>query len=183
MTDPALAPAAAAPPEIVLVAAVAANGVIGRDNALCWHIPADLRHFRALTLGHAVVMGRRTFESIGRPLPGRHNIVLTRSADWTAAGVTVARTISEAIAAAGTAGGAIMVIGGGAVFRDWLPLADRIELTEVDVAPEGDVRMPPVDYGQWTETARQDHPAADTPAFRFLTLVRSKPLAAGAACR
>ena len=168
---------ATARPEIVLVVARAANGVIGRDGALPWRIPADLRRFKRMTVGKPVVMGRKTFDSIGAPLPGRHNIVLTRDAGWTAPGVTVAANLAEAIAAAGldprTRAEAIMVIGGAQVYAEALPAATRIELTEVHSAPDGDTRLPPFDPARWRETARDDHPAeGETPAFSFVTLMR-----------
>lgn len=161
---------------LTLVVARADNGVIGRDNALPWHLPADLRHFKRLTVGKPVVMGRRTFESIGRPLPGRHNIVLTRS-DWTAAGVTVAANLAEAVAAAGMQAGArpdeIMIIGGAAVYADALPSARRVHVTEVRITPDGDTVLPPFDPAVWRETVREDHAAADdAPGYSFVTLER-----------
>lgn len=157
--------------DLVLVVARAANGVIGRDNRLPWHIPADLAHFRRLTMGKPVVMGRRTFESIGKPLPGRHNIVLTRGAGWAAPGVTVAADLGTALAAADAP--EVMIIGGAGVFAEALPRAARIELTEVHAAPEGDTVMPAPDPAAWRELAREDHPAADgQPAYSFVTLER-----------
>lgn len=156
---------------VTLVVARADNGVIGRDGGLPWHLPADLRHFRALTLGKPVVMGRRTFASIGRPLPGRHNIVLTRS-DWAADGVTAVPDLDAAFAAAGDADEA-MIIGGAAVYAAALPRATRVYLTEVHAAPDGDTVLPPFDAGGWRETAREDHAADDdTPAYSFVTLAR-----------
>ncbi len=161
---------------LTLVVARAANGVIGRDGGLPWHLPADLRHFKRLTVGKPVVMGRRTFESIGRPLPGRHNIVLTRGG-WRAEGVTVVATLAEAVAAAGLQQGArpdeIMIIGGAAVYAEALPSARRVYLTEVHAAPDGDTRLPAFDRSVWHEIAREDHPVAgDAPAFSFVTLER-----------
>ena len=161
---------------VSFVVARADSGVIGRDNALPWRLPADLAHFKRLTVGKPVVMGRRTFESIGKPLPGRHNIVLTRS-DWRADGVTVAPNFAEAIAAAGLDPRAradeIMVIGGAAVYAETLPLASRVYLTEVHAAPEGDTVLPAFDPAVWQETAREDHAAAgDAPAYSFVTLER-----------
>lgn len=165
-------------PELVLVVARAKNGVIGRDNALPWRISADLRRFKRLTIGKPVIMGRRTFESIGKPLPGRHNIVLTRDVGWRADGVTVAPNLAEAVAAAGLDPRArapeIMVIGGAGVFAEALPSATRIELTEVHAAPEGDTVMAAPDPAAWRETAREDHAAeGDQPAYSFVTLVRA----------
>ncbi len=154
-----------------LVVARAANGVIGRDGGLPWHLPADLKHFKALTLGKPIVMGRRTFASIGRPLPGRHNIVLTRGA-WSADGVTVVPDLAAALAAAGTVP-EVAIIGGAAVYAAALPLADRVYLTEVHAAPAGDTVLPPFDAAAWTETAREDHAAeGDAPGFSFVTLER-----------
>ena len=157
---------------VALVVARAANGVIGRDGGLPWYLPADLKHFRALTLGRPVVMGRRTFESIGRPLPGRHNIVLTRDPAWTAAGATVVGDLAAALAAAGD-GPEAMIIGGAAVYAAALPLATCVYLTEVDAAPAGDTVLPPFDPAVWRATARVDHAAAgDAPGFSFVTLER-----------
>jgi dihydrofolate reductase len=164
-------------PAICFVVARADNGVIGRDNALPWHLPADLRHFKRLTVGKPVVMGRRTFDSIGKPLPGRHNIVLTRDPDWRAEGVTVVPNLAEAIAAAGldpkTRAEEVMIIGGAAVYAEALPIATRIYLTEVHAAPEGDTVLPPFEPARWRETAREDHPAEEgQPAYSFVTLER-----------
>jgi len=162
---------------ITLVVARAANGVIGRDGGLPWHLREDLQHFKRLTVGKPVVMGRKTFESIGKPLPGRHNIVVTRQADWRADGVTTAPNLAEAIVAAGldprTRAPEIMVIGGGEIYAQALPLAGCIQLTEVHADVAGDTRFPALDPAQWRETARADHAAANgQPAFSFVTLER-----------
>lgn len=159
------------------VVARADNGVIGRDNALPWHLPADLRHFKRLTVGKPVVMGRRTFDSIGKPLPGRHNIVLTRQAGWRAEGVTVVANLAEAIAAAGLNPNAradeVMIIGGATVYADALPSATRVYLTEVHAAPDGDTILPPFDPRRWHETAREDFAAEGAvPGYSFVTLER-----------
>lgn len=162
-------------PAISFIVARADNGVIGRANALPWHLPADLRHFKRLTLGKPVVMGRKTFESIGRPLPGRHNIVLTRDPSWRADGVTLVWTLADAVAAAARDPSVeeIMIIGGAAVYAQALPMATRIYLTEVHAQPEGDAVLPPFDPTAWRETAREDHAAdGDRPAFSFVTLER-----------
>jgi dihydrofolate reductase len=149
---------------ITFVLARATNGVIGRDGALPWHIPADLRHFKAMTMGKPMVMGRKTFESFPAPLPGRRHIVLTRDRDWSAEGAQAARTPEEALALAGA--GEVAVIGGAEVFALFLPRADRIELTEVHQSPQGDAIVPP--FGpQWRETARADHEG-----YSFVTLER-----------
>ncbi len=163
--------------DLVLVVARADNGVIGRDGGLPWRLPADLQRFKRMTVGKPVVMGRKTFDSIGKPLPGRHNIVLTRDPSWSAPGVTVVANLAEAIAAAGldprTRADAVMIIGGAQVYADVLPSATRIELTEVHAAPDGDTILPPFDPARWRETAREHH-AADggTPGYSFVTLVR-----------
>ncbi len=156
---------------VSLVVARADNGVIGAGGRLPWHLPADLRHFKALTLGKPVIMGRRTFASIGRPLPGRHNIVLT-GGDWTADGVTVAAGLDAAFAAAGDVAEA-MIIGGAAVYAYALPSAQRIHLTEVHASPVGDTVLPAFDRADWRETTR-DAFAADggVPGYSFVTLAR-----------
>ena len=140
---------------IVLVAAVADNGVIGRDGDIPWHLPADLRHFRAVTTGNTVVMGRRTYESIGHPLPNRTNVVVTRRPDWTAQGVVVVHSVEEAVARAQDFTGDVMVIGGGEIYAAALPLADGQILTHVHAAPEGDTRYPDLDRSEWTEVKRE----------------------------
>ncbi|MCU0891237.1 MAG: dihydrofolate reductase [Sandarakinorhabdus sp.] len=162
--------------DITLVVARARNGVIGKDNAMPWHLPTDLKRFKAITVGKPVVMGRKTFESIGRPLPGRHNIVLTRQVGWTADGVTVVPNLAEAVAAAGLdprTRGAIMIIGGAEIYALALPVATRIELTEVDAEPEGDTFLPAFDPARWREVARETHPPeGERPGFAFVTLER-----------
>lgn len=155
-------------PVITLVLARAANGVIGRDGGLPWHLPADLRRFKALTLGRPMVMGRKTFESFPAPLPGRRHIVLTRDPAWNVAGAEVARSPEEARALAGED---LSVIGGAAVFAAFLPVADRVELTEVHADPPGDTVVPP--FTGWRETARETHAAeGGRPAYSFVTLNR-----------
>lgn len=158
---------------ISLVVAAADNDVIGRDGGLPWRLPADLRHFRELTMGKPIVMGRLTWESIGRPLPGRQNIVMTRQVAYTAEGADVVATAEEAVAEAGGAD-EIMVIGGAQVYAEFLPRAGRIYLTRVHAEPAGDVRFPPVDEAEWRETSRDAH-GADAEheyAFCFLVLER-----------
>jgi dihydrofolate reductase len=157
---------------VTLVVARAENGVIGRDGAMPWHLPADLKRFKALTIGTPMVMGRRTFESLPRVLPGRRHIVLTRNERWSAEGAEVVRDVAEALRA--TAGEPrVSVIGGADIFRLFLPAADRVELTEIHARPEGDVIMPPFDPAHWRETARETHGAeGDRPAYSFVTLAR-----------
>ena len=138
---------------VVLVAAVARNRVIGRDGVMPWHLPEDLRRFKALTMGHTLVMGRRTYDSIGRPLPGRRTVVITRQADWAVEGVTTAGSLEAALA---LVVGDAYVVGGGEIYALALPLADRLELTEVDSAPVGDTYFPEVGP-DWRETAREPH--------------------------
>jgi F420-dependent oxidoreductase-like protein len=146
---------------VVLVAAIAENGVIGAGGRLPWHLPDDLRHFRALTTGNVVVMGRRTFETIGRPLPRRTTVVVTRQPGWAADGVVAAGSLEAALAAADEHPGDAMVVGGAEVYAAALPLAERMVLTEVHQRPEGDVRFPAYDRGDWTETRREPHDAYD----------------------
>ncbi|MCW6535188.1 dihydrofolate reductase [Sphingomonas lycopersici] len=144
------------------------NGVIGRDGGLPWRLPADLKRFKAQTMGRPMIMGRKTFESFPTPLPGRRHIVLTRDPAWRAEGAEVARDVAGALALAGEDAA---VIGGAEVFALFLPLADRVELTEVHLDAEGDTIVPP--FTGWRETAREDHPAAEgRPAYSFVTLVR-----------
>ena len=142
--------------EIVIIAAVARNRAIGRDNQLLWHIPEDMAHFKALTAGHTVIMGRKTWESLPprfRPLPGRRNIVITRQAGYAAPGAELAGSLECALEMASTAAVAF-VIGGEQIYRQALPLADRLEITEVDQEPEADAWFPEIDAG-WRETARE----------------------------
>jgi len=160
-------------PPIIIVVARALNGVIGRNGTLPWRISADLKRFKALTMGSVMIMGRRTFDSLPGLLPGRRHIVLTRDRGWSAPDVEVAHSMEEALALAG--GEPVSVIGGADIFDLFLPLADAIELTEVLEEVEGDTFMPdPRSSGTWRETGREDHPAeGDTPPFRFVTLERS----------
>ena len=157
---------------ITIVVARAQNGVIGRDGGLPWHLPADLKRFKALTMGSAMIMGRRTFASLPWLLPGRRHIVLTRDAGWRAEGAEVAHDFSAALALAGEE--AVSVIGGAEVFALAEPHATRIELTEVLADIAGDTVMPdPRDGGGWRETWSEQHPAEDgRPCYRFVTLER-----------
>jgi dihydrofolate reductase len=159
---------------LALIAAVARNGIIGRDGDLPWRIPADLQFFKTTTMGKPMIMGRRTFVSIGKALPGRTNIVLTRSADFTADDVEVAADLDQALAiAAGQSTDEVIVIGGGEIYAAALPRADRLYFTEVHIDAEGDVHFPDLDRIQWREVSRDDHPAdGDAPAFSFVTLER-----------
>jgi dihydrofolate reductase len=141
----------------VLVAAYAENGVIGRDGHIPWRIPEDFAHFKATTLGHTLVMGRATYDSIGRPLPGRTTIVVTRDPGWAADGVLVAHSVEEALALAADLPGDVMVAGGAQIYALAMPYATHQELTEVHLAPDGDTRYPAWDRAAWVETAREEH--------------------------
>ena len=159
-------------PPITIVLARAINGVIGRDGKLPWHIPGDLKRFKALTMGSAMIMGRKTFDSLPGLLPGRRHIVLTRDADWAVDGVQVARDREEALALA--EGDRVTVIGGTSIFAMFHELAQRIELTEVLAEVDGDTFMDdPRNSGDWRETACEDHlPVGTREAYRFTTLER-----------
>jgi len=165
--------------QIVFVVAVAENDVIGRDNAMPWHLKSDLRRFKAITLNRPVIMGRKTYASIGRPLPGRTNIVVTRDKAFQAPGVVVATSLDAAHDIA--RGDAlrrfvteIMVIGGAEIFAQWLKKADRLEITEVHDKPDGDTFLKPVDPAEWAEIARTRHSKADgdTADFSYVTYKR-----------
>jgi len=174
-------PTASHHPHIVFVVAVAENGVIGRDNAMPWHLKSDLKRFKAITLNRPVIMGRKTFASVGRPLPGRTNIVVTRDGHFQARGVVVATSLEAAHDIA--RGDAlrrsvteIMVIGGADIFAQWLHLADRLDVTEVHAAPEGDTFLAPIDPGQWKQAARVRHSAGegDSADFSYVTYRRQR---------
>ncbi len=165
--------------KIVLVAAVARNGAIGARGGLPWRLPSDLKHLRETTWGRPMVMGRKTFDSIGRPLPGRETIVVTRDESFAREGVHVARSVEDALALGALRAKAmgvdeIMVIGGGELYRATLDRADRIVLSEVDLAPEGDAFFPALDPSQWREVARETPPKSekDDAAFIVRTLER-----------
>lgn len=160
-------------PRITLIVARAQNGVIGRDGKLPWHLPADLKRFKALTMGSAMVMGRKTFDSLPGLLPGRRHIVLTRDHDWQAPGAEVAHDIEEALLLAKS--GPVSVIGGADIFALMLPLAHRIELTEVIEDVPGDTFIADPREGRaWREIFSEEHPALEgRPAFRFVTLERA----------
>jgi len=158
-------------PPITLVVARASNGVIGKDGGLPWHISADLKRFKALTMGSVLVMGRKTFDSLPKVLPGRRHVVITRDSRWRAEGVEVAHSVEEALAMAGAE--PVSVIGGADIFALFLPLADRVELTEVLADFTGDTFLDdPRSTGEWREVASDDH-SDDDPPFRFVTLERT----------
>ncbi len=175
---PPAPPTTPARPSITLIAAVARNGTIGADGGLPWHLPADLKRFKALTMGHPMIMGRRTYDSIGRALPGRRTIVVTRDAGWSAPGVTVAHSVDEAVDLAldGSDGRApdhapVLVVGGGDIYRQTIGRADRLELTHVDADVPGDTRFPDIDPARWQEADRED---AD--GYAFVSYVRREPV-------
>ncbi len=162
-------------PRIYLVAAVASNGVIGVDGRLPWHLPEDLRHFKQLTLGHPIIMGRKTWESLGKALPGRENIVVSGRPGYAAPGAAVASSLGAALAlCAGEP--VVFVIGGYRLFLDSLPVATGIVLTEIQRDFEGDTYFPEFDRAAWRETQREAHAAADGMRFDFV-LYERKPRA------
>ena len=161
---------------LAVIVAAAENGVIGCDNTLPWHLPEDLRYFRQVTLGKPIVMGRKTFESIGRPLPGRSNIVISRNAEFAAEGVQVVVSLDEALALAAdiavTDGAAeVVIIGGAQIYRAAIPLADRLYITEVHAAVEGDALLPDIDWLQWVEVGRERFPAVDANPYDYSFVV------------
>ncbi|MBP5987752.1 MAG: dihydrofolate reductase [Azonexus sp.] len=156
--------------EVVIIAAVAKNRVIGKDNQLIWNIPEDMAHFKALTAGHTVIMGRKTWESLPprfRPLPGRRNIVISRQADYSAPDAELAESLEIALKMASTVAFAF-VIGGEQIYRQAMAVADRLEITEVDLEPEGDAWFPEISPADWTVTA-----TTEGSGFRFLSYRRS----------
>lgn len=154
---------------ITFILARADNGVIGRDGKMPWHLPADLKRFKALTTGKPMIMGRKTFDSFPAPLPGRRHIVLTRDRDWSTPGAEVVHSVEQALDIAG--GNDVTVIGGAEIYALFLDRADRIHVTEVHAAPDGDTIVPAFDG--WREVARQDMPdEGDRPAYSFVTLER-----------
>jgi dihydrofolate reductase len=151
---------------LCLIAALAANGVIGKDGGLPWRLPADLKRFKALTMGHPLVMGRKTYESIGKPLPGRRNLVITRNRDYSAPGCEVVHSLDAAMAAcSGTAD--VFIIGGAELYRESLPAAHSLELTEIHAEFDGDAFFPEFKRGEWRETARDVHAGEPGIAFRY----------------
>lgn len=165
-------------PQIAIVAAVARNGVIGVKNGLPWRLSTDLKRFKATTMGKPVIMGRKTWESIGRPLPGRTNIVVTRNAFYKAEGAMVAASLSEAIDMAISGEDMVeevCVIGGGQIYREAMPIADRLYITRVEAEPEGDTGFPPIDEAIWRVVTQEAFPGGekDSYATRFVIYQRS----------
>lgn len=152
--------------EISMIAAVARNGVIGADGGIPWHLPGDLPRFKRLTMGGALIMGRKTFDSIGRPLPGRQTIVATRDPEWSHEGATAVPNLQAALAAVED-GRSVHIAGGGEIYRLAMPLATRLEITEVEMEPEGDATFPTIDPQAWAELSRQPHDG-----FSYVTYAR-----------
>lgn len=155
---------------VTILAAVARNGVIGTGGQLPWKLSADLQRVKRLTMGHVLVMGRRTYESIGRPLPGRSTVVVTRQRDWAATGVEVATSVEQALRRAAAMDDDVFVFGGADIYAQALAYADRMEITHVHASPDGDTFFPEVDWSQWQERARQTHPEFD-----WVTYIRTGP--------
>jgi len=163
--------------KLSLIVAMSRNGVIGLDNRLPWHLSEDLKYFKSVTMGKPIIMGRKTFDSIGRPLPGRCNIVITRNSSWTEPGVKVAQTIDQAIllghqACQESEGDEVMVIGGEQIYRATVASADRIYLTEVDADIKGDAFFPEFNRNAWNQVKVQHPERTDNPSYRFLVLDR-----------
>jgi len=140
--------------QVTLIAAVGRNGVIGAVGGMPWHLPEDFAYFKRTTMGHPMVMGRKTFDSIGRVLPGRRTIVVTRQPDWSHAGVETSHSLADALALAGPAD-EVFVCGGGQIYAEAMPFAQRLLITEVDQSPDGDVTFPEIDISQWREVGRE----------------------------
>lgn len=162
--------------QLALIVAQARNRVIGRNNKLPWHLPEDLQYFRAVTMGKVIVMGRKTFESIGRPLPGRTNLVLTRDHGYRREGIEVAHSLDEALAKAEAislinGSDEVMVIGGDELFAEALPRAERLYLTQVHQDVCGDAYFPELDWSQWHEVAREDHSAQEPNPYDYSFIV------------
>tara|TARA_A200000113_G_scaffold204303_1_gene199893 strand:- start:1123 stop:1635 length:513 start_codon:yes stop_codon:yes gene_type:complete len=169
--------------KIAMIAAMAKNRIIGADNDMPWHLPADLKHFKAITLGKAVIMGRKTYESIGRALPGRPNIVITSNADYSLSDATVvdspesAFEVAKALSSERGENDEIMIIGGGTIYQSFLDKADKLYLTHIDLAVQGDTQFPDFNAdGKWNEVFREAHSADEKNpyAYTFVTLVREK---------
>lgn len=161
--------------DIALIVAVAQNGVIGRDGTLPWRLSNDLRYFKSVTMGKPIIMGRKTYESIGRPLPGRPNIVVSRNPGFSAEGIDVRDSLEAAIAHAESLGGdEAMIIGGAGLYRDALQIVSRIYLTEIDAEVDGDARFPAFDKAAWTEISRVKQPATERDEYEhsFVVLER-----------
>lgn len=154
-------------PKLMMIVAMAKNRMIGKDNQMPWHLPDDLKYFKAQTLNKPVIMGRKTFESIGaRPLPNRPNLVVSRNADFQADGIQVFDSVESAISAVRDAD-EVVIMGGAQIYAQWLEKVDRLLITEVDAAPQGDAFFPAIDHQAWCEVSRQHHPADAQHLFAF----------------
>jgi dihydrofolate reductase len=165
--------------KIVLIAAFAQNRVVGIENRLPWHLPEDLKYFKRTTSGKAIIMGRKTYDSIGRPLPNRTNIVITRNSDFTAPGIKVVASLEAAIELAKEVNyindvDEVMIIGGASIYESALPIADRLYLTHVHAEVEGDAYFPEVNFQQWSETSREDYKASEKNPYDYSFVVYEK---------
>ncbi|MBA3695660.1 MAG: dihydrofolate reductase [Methylotenera sp.] len=152
-----------------LIVAVAKNGVIGKDNTLPWHLPEDLKRFRALTTGHHIIMGRKTYESLGRLLPGRTTVIVTRNKDYKIAGALIAHTVIEA-AALCKGDAEAFIIGGAELYKDALKLVNKLYITQIDIKIDGDAFFPEFNNAEWQETLHEEHTSAQGLKFSYLTL-------------
>ena len=162
--------------KLSVIVAVAENGVVGKNNALPWYIPADLQYFKRTTLGKPIVMGRKTFESIGRPLPGRTNIVISSNPAYSAQGVSIVSSLPDALELAGQVAlidgtDELMVIGGATIYEAAVPLADRLYVTEIHAEVAGDAYLPPLDWDNWVECSRERHAATEPNIYDFSFVV------------
>ena len=154
-------------PRLMMIVAMAKNRMIGKDNQMPWHLPDDLKYFKAQTLNKPVIMGRKTFESLGsRPLPNRPNLVVSRNGDYQAAGVQVFDSVESAVASVSDAE-EVVIMGGAQIYAQWIDKVDRLLITEVDAAPEGDAFFPEINHQAWLEVSRQHHPKDDKHVFAF----------------
>ncbi|MEW7985619.1 MAG: type 3 dihydrofolate reductase [Candidatus Thiodiazotropha sp.] len=160
-------------PLISLIAAVASNGVIGVDNGLPWRLPADLQHFKSLTMGKPIIMGRRTWESLPGLLPGRRHIVVTAKRDYRAVGCELVHSVDEALQVAGEVP-EVMIVGGGGLYRQMLPRANRLYLTRVEADVAGDAFFPEIDWSEWQEVSRDSHPADERNQFAYTFVVLNR---------
>ena len=156
-----------------IIAAVARNQAIGLNNALPWHLPEDLKHFRALTTGHHIIMGRKTYESLGRLLPDRTTVIVTRNADYVVDGAVMANSLEQALGGCGN-DPEVFLIGGAELYRAGLKLAQKMYITEIGASFEGDVFFPQIDYTEWHETAREPHTSAQGLPYSFVTYQRKR---------
>jgi dihydrofolate reductase len=154
-----------------IIVAMARNRVIGVDNQLPWHLPEDLKHFKSLTMGHHIIMGRKTYDSIGRPLPGRTTVIVTRDPGYTMGGCLVAHSLEQAIALS-AGDDELFFVGGASLYEQAMPLAERLYITEIQSDYQGDAHFPAIDRRRWSETAREHHVTDAGPAYDFVTYDR-----------